>query len=59
VRLSAVSAWIAERVVPAVRLIAFRFPGPGLLTTTMEHHGAQDPMALSLLVADGHQKPPG
>jgi hypothetical protein len=31
VRLSAVSAWIAVRVVPVVRLIVFRFPGPGLL----------------------------
>jgi hypothetical protein len=27
---SAVSAWVAVRVVPVVRLIAFRFPGAGL-----------------------------
>jgi hypothetical protein len=39
---SAVSAWIAVRVVAVVRLIAFRFAGPGLLTTTMEHRGGQD-----------------
>jgi hypothetical protein len=45
--LSAVSAWIAVRLVPVVRLIAFWFPGPGcsprrwsivvVRTTTMEH----------------------
>jgi hypothetical protein len=33
---------VAVRVVPVVRLIAFRFPGSGLRTTTMEHRGGQD-----------------
>jgi hypothetical protein len=27
----AVGVWVAVRVVPVVRLIAFRFPGPGLV----------------------------
>ena len=30
------------RLVPVVRLIAFGFPGAGLLTTTMEHRGGRD-----------------
>jgi hypothetical protein len=30
------------RVVPVVRLIAFRFPEAGLFTTTMEHRGGRD-----------------
>ena len=30
------------RVVPVVRLIAFRLPGDGRLTTTMEHRGGLD-----------------
>jgi hypothetical protein len=46
------------RVVTVVHLIAFRLQGVGLPGTTMEHRGGQDPMSLSLLVADGHQKPP-
>jgi hypothetical protein len=36
------------RMVPVVRLIAFRFPGTGLLATTMEHHGGRDPLPLGL-----------
>jgi hypothetical protein len=38
---SAVGAWVAVRVA-VVRLIAFLFPGAGLVTTTMEHRGGRD-----------------
>jgi hypothetical protein len=37
-----VSAWITVRLVPLVLLFAFRLPGPGPLTTTMEHHGGRN-----------------
>jgi hypothetical protein len=59
VRLSAVSAWIAVRVVAVVRLITFRFPGAGLVATDDGASWWPGPMPLSLLVACGHQKSPG
>jgi hypothetical protein len=38
----AVSAWGAVPLVLLVLLFAFQLPGPGPLTTTMEHRGGRD-----------------